>query len=314
MKNVLEVRNISKRFRQNKKNIIAVNDVSFEIKEGEIFGLLGPNGAGKTTMLNMIVGILVPDSGSINVFGKDIGKNRELLEKMSLTTGGSQFHGNLKVRDILNFYGRVYGIEKEERERRIKRLVQFFGLVKFYDRKFWYLSTGEKMRLVFAKSLLNHPKLLLLDEPTLGLDPDIAIKMRNEIKRINRKFGTTILVTSHYMHEIEQLCDRIGFMNDGMLIDIGSIEKVKMRHFSSYEIIIKVRQVLNRGALIRMGFRIDGQKIRRKIDENASLSEILSELARNKIEIVSIETKKPSLEDYFVKMLGNRGRKNNEGI
>jgi len=314
MKNVIEVRNISKRFRQNKKNIIAVNNVSFEIKEGEIFGLLGPNGAGKTTTLNMIIGILVPDSGSINVFGKDIGQNRELLEKMSLTAGGSQFHGNLKVRDILNFYGRVYGIEKEERERRIKRLVQFFGLVKFYDRKFWYLSTGEKMRLVFAKSLLNHPKLLLLDEPTLGLDPDIAIKMRNEIKRINRKFGTTILVTSHYMNEVEQLCDRIGFMNDGMLVDIGSIEKVKMRQFSSYEITIKVRQVLNRGALIRMGFRIDGQKIRRKIDENASLSEILSELARNKIEIVSIETKKPSLEDYFVKMLGNRGRKNNEGI
>lgn len=304
MQNAVEVKNVSKKFKYEKKDFWAVKNVSFTVRKGEIFGLLGPNGAGKTTVLNMIVGILVPNEGRVKIFGNEMGKNNDILEQISMTSGGSQFHGNLRTIDILNFYGRMYGIEKNERKKRISSLVSFFGLKGFSNRKFWYLSTGEKMRLTFAKALLNHPKLLLLDEPTLGLDPDIAIKMRDEIRRINKKFGTTIILTSHYMNEVEQLVDRIAFLDNGKLLDTGTIEKVKLRHFSTYDIFITVRDVKDARILRKAGFTVRGNIIQKKLGGEQDLTNALSLLARKRIKIVSIETKKPTLDDYFVKMLG----------
>lgn len=304
--NVIEVENVSKKFKYNGKEFFAVKDVSFTVEKGDIFGLLGPNGAGKTTTLNMVVGILIPDEGSIRVFGKDVQKNTDVLETMSLTSGGTQFHGNLKTRDILSFYGRIYGIEKKEREKRIESLVKFFGLGSFLDRKFWYLSTGQKMRLTFAKAMLNYPKLLLLDEPTLGLDPDIAIKMRDEIKRINKKFGTTIVLTSHYMQEVEQLCSKIAFIDNGSIIDTGLTESVKLKQFSTYDIFIKVEEVKQRQLLEKSGFKISGHVLKKKLPAETNISEVLSMLARNGMDITNIEIKKPTLEDYFVKMIGGK--------
>ncbi len=306
MQNVVEVENVSKRFKYEKKNFFAVKDVSFTVRKGEIFGLLGPNGAGKTTILNMIVGMLIPNEGRVKIFGSDVGRSNNILEQISMTSGGSQFHGNLRIIDILNFYGRMYGIEKNERKNRIDSLVKFFGLKNFSNRKFWYLSTGEKMRVTFAKALLNHPKLLLLDEPTLGLDPDIAIRMRDEISRINKKFGTTIILTSHYMNEVEQLADRIAFLDNGELLDTGTVEKVKLRHFSTYDIFITVRNVKDARILRKAGFTVNGNIIQKKIGGEQDIADALSLLAHKKIKIVSIETKKPTLEDYFVKMLGKR--------
>ena len=307
--NVVEIDNVSKKFKYSGREFFAVKDVSFSVGKGDIFGLLGPNGAGKTTTLNMIIGILVPDSGRIRIFGKDAQKDVGVLETMSLTSGGSQFHGNLKARDIMNFYGRMYGIEKRERERRISRLVKFFGLESFLERKFWYLSTGQKMRLTFAKAMLNYPKLLLLDEPTLGLDPDIAIRMRDEIKRINRKFGTTIVLTSHYMSEVEQLCNKIAFIDKGSIIDMGITEKVKLKQFSTYDVFISVKEVKKRHILEKYGFHISGNILRNKLPTGENISEMLSFLVRNGLTVMNVETRKPTLEDYFVKMLArNHGR------
>lgn len=303
--NIVDVVNVSKKFRYRGKYFYAVDGISFSVQKGEIFGLLGPNGAGKTTTLNMVVGILTPDSGYIKIFGKNVLKS-DVLEQISLTSGGTQFHGNLKTGDILNFYGRIYGIHKEEREKRISRLIKFFGLAGFIDRKFWYLSTGQKMRLTFAKALLNYPKLLLLDEPTLGLDPDIAIKMRDEIRRINRKFGTTIVLTSHYMHEVEQLCDRIAFIDKGSIIDMGAIESVKLKQFSKYDVFIRVRKIKDETFLKRHGFNVKGNVLHKQIGMDKNISEILAMLASRKFEVVDIETRKPTLEDYFVKILGGK--------
>jgi len=301
--NIVEITNVSKKFKYNKKDFFAVKDVSFSVANGEIFGLLGPNGAGKTTLLNIAVGILVQDAGQIKIFGGDIQKNSNILESISSVSGETRFHWGLRVNDVLTFYGMLYGLSKNEREKRISRLIKFFGLGRIRYRKFGYLSTGERMRLVFAKALLNYPKLLILDEPTLGLDPDMAIKVRQEIKRINKKFGTTIILTSHYMQEVEQLCDRVAFINKGKIVDIGTIDKIKSREFSTYEFIVKVKNIKDEKFLKSKGFKINGKILQKKIKAGEDVSNLVAMLSK-RLEIVDIETKRPTLEDYFVKISG----------
>ena len=303
---IVEVENVSKKFKSGKKDFFALKDVSFDIKKGEIFGLLGPNGAGKSTLLNILIGILFPDSGNVKIFGKNPLKNNDLFEKMNFVSGETRFHWALKVKDILEFHGRLYGIPKNKRITETKKLAKFFEIEHILENKFSNISTGEKMRLIMAKALLNNPKLLLLDEPTVGLDPDIAIKTRNEIKRINKNLGPTIILTSHYMHEIEQLCDRIAFINKGVIVDIGSVDSVKLRKFASYDLTIKVRSVKNREFLRRKGFLINGNILRKELPADENISETLSMLAEKGMEIIEIESRKPTLEDYFVKMLGDK--------
>lgn len=303
---VIEINNVSKKFREKGKDVYAVRDVSFNVRKGEIFGLLGPNGAGKTTLLNMLIGLLTPDEGYVRIYGKDIIENRKLLEDISFVSGFTRFHWVLRLKDILKFYSMVYGIPKRQREKKISRLVKFFDIEHLMNKRFDYLSTGERMRLIFTKALLNDPKILLLDEPTLGLDPDIAIKTRNEIKRINKKFKTTILLTSHYMHEVEQLSQRLAFMDKGRIIDIGSVKDVKIKKFDTYDAIIKVANVKNPAFLRRNGFRIKGNTLYKTIPIDKNISEIVSLLTQKNYDILNIETKKPTLEDYFVKI--SRGK------
>ncbi len=312
--NIIEVLDISKSFKYQKQKIAALDHVSLYVKKGEIFGLLGPNGAGKTTLLNIMTGMLTQDEGEIKIFGKPMERNS--FEKMNYVSGDSRFHWVLSPKSILDFYGRVYDIEKLERKERISKLMQFFGLERVAERKFSDLSTGERMRLVFAKSLLNYPKILLLDEPTLGLDPDIAVKLRKEIARINKKFKTTILLTSHYMHEVEQLADRIAFMHQGKIIDTGTVQKVKMKNVYDYSLIVKAGKIPNKSPLLKNGFKINKNKKRtdakgvytlsKTLKEEDDLSRAIDFLSKNGVKINDIEVKKPSLEDYFIKLAGGK--------
>ncbi len=303
---IIEATNVSKKFTIKKKDFWALKNVSFSVGKGEIFGLLGPNGAGKTTIMNIILGLLVQDHGTVKVFGKNLLKNRELMEKINNASGNTKFHWALRPRDVLRFYAMVYNVPKEKIDSRIDKLEKFFGIEELRQRKFYMLSTGERMRLVLAKSLINKPELLLLDEPTLGLDPDISLKVRKEIKRINRKFKTTIILTTNYMQEAEQLADRIGFINRGEIVDTGKTEKVKMAQFSTYEILLKVREVKDKALLARHGFAARGNIISKTMKTDENVSEILGLLSKMKYEIIDIETKKPTLEDYFVKITGGK--------
>jgi ABC-2 type transport system ATP-binding protein len=306
MRPAIEIANVSKKFKERGKWFWALRDVSFDVKPGEIFGLLGPNGAGKTTLLNILVGILTPDAGSIRVLGADPIAAPAVLEQMNFISGQTRFHWALLAQDVLNFYAAAYGLQPKARKKRIARLVEFFDLRGILKRKFDVLSTGEKRRLVFAKALLNRPKLLLLDEPTLGLDPDMAIKLRKEIKRINKKLGITILLTSHYMHEVEQLADRIAFIYRGRIIDIGGVELVKMRKFARYDVILRVAKVFDRAFLRKAGFRVIGRELRTSLGYGESLSELLNLLAKRRYKLLDIHVKKPSLEDYFIKIVKAR--------
>lgn len=240
MENALEIRSLSKTFRQNRKQIKALAGISLNIKKGEIFGLLGPNGAGKSTLLNIITNILTPDSGNVLILQKNPQKDKEILQEISLASGDAHFHWVLRVKDILSFYSLAYGLERHESKKRIGELSKFFEIDEIMNRRFDSLSTGQKMRLVFAKSLINNPKVLLLDEPTLGLDPNIAIKLRSEIKRINKKLGVTVVLTSHYMQEVEELCHRVAFINKGRIVDIGPVKKIMKKHKNMQEYFLKM--------------------------------------------------------------------------
>ncbi len=224
MTNAIEIHDISKRFKSDGKPFYALKNVSLSIEQGEIFALVGPNGSGKTTLLNIISSMLIPDNGHVKILGIDVQKDRSVIEKMSFVSAETRFHWALTIKDVLNFYSRAYGIPKAERERRISHLIEFFDIKKIMHRRFDSLSTGERMRLVFAKSLLNEPKILLLDEPTMGLDPDMAEKLRKEVKNINKNFGTTVFLTSHYMQEVQRLSQRVAFIYKG---EIKKIDKTK---------------------------------------------------------------------------------------
>ncbi|MFH0890029.1 MAG: ABC transporter ATP-binding protein [Candidatus Aenigmatarchaeota archaeon] len=227
----IDVINVSKKFRSEGKEFSALKDVSLSIKRGEIFALLGPNGSGKTTLINIITGLVIPDSGKVKILGKDVAKFPEIIEKVGLVSNEARFHWALDTRDVLNFYGMVYGIKRRERKKKADELIDFFGLSRIQKRRVDSLSTGEKMRLSFAKALLNKPKILLLDEPTLGLDPYISAKLRKEIRHINRTFGTSMLLTSHYMKEVRELASRVAFIMKGEILDVRRTRGVDLEKY-----------------------------------------------------------------------------------
>ena len=170
--------------------------------------------------------MLIPDNGSVKMLGRDVQKDRKIIEKLSFVSAETRFHWALNIKDILNFYGMAYGIPRAKREKKIEHLIEFFSIKNIVKRRFDSLSTGERMRLIFAKSLLNDPVILLLDEPTLGLDPDMALRLRKEVLNINKKFKTTIFLTSHYMQEVSRLSQRVAFIYKGDIIKINKTKNI----------------------------------------------------------------------------------------
>ena len=226
MEKVLEVSELSKKFKRNKKDFYALNKVSLEVEKGEIFSILGPNGAGKTTLINIILGLLYQDSGRVRIMGKKI-QDKGVLKGIGYVFGQERFHWALTVYDILSFGCAVKSIKRGPK---IEQLSETFGLKNILRSPFDVLSTGERMRLGFAYAMIANPEILLLDEPTLGLDPDIAIRIRDEIKKVNKEFNTTVVMTSHYMKDVEDLSNRTVFINHGRIIDSGTVEEIKKEH------------------------------------------------------------------------------------
>ncbi len=222
---VLEVRNLSKNYSQ----LEAVHDVSFSIDEGEIVGLLGPNGAGKTTTINMVLGLLTPTSGSIKIFGKDFAVNREeILYKVNFAAVYAQLPGNLSVWQNLYIFARLYGVP--DARGKIQELMKEFDLEKFSSSRTGFLSSGEQSRLNLAKALLNNPRLLLLDEPTASIDPSTSQIVRSRIKDYARRNGTGVLWTSHNMHEIEEVCNRVLFVSHGKILLEGKPKELPAQY------------------------------------------------------------------------------------
>jgi ABC-2 type transport system ATP-binding protein len=214
---IIKVDRLTKRFGK----YTAVHDISFSIKRGGIVGLLGPNGAGKTTTIRMLLTLITPDSGKISVFGKDLYRDREeILKNVNFTFVANNFGGRLTVYEMLYFYGILY--EVENAKKKIEKLLARFELTEFKGKKTRELSSGELSRVALCKALLNSPKILYLDEPTASLDPDMADKTRKLIGKLQKEYGITIIYTSHNMHEVEEMCQRIIFLNKGRIVISGT--------------------------------------------------------------------------------------------
>ena len=219
---LLEISNLTKRYGR----VEALRGVSLRVEEGEFFGILGPNGAGKSTLINILLGLIQADAGAIRVFGEDFGTHHVAIRRrMNVAAAFTSMNGVLTVRENLRVYGRIYGVR--DLDARIAQLLDRFEITELADKKLQFLSSGQHTRVTLCKGLINEPELLLLDECTVGLDPDIADKTRRALAEFQRERGMTVLFTSHNMGEVEALCGRIAFLNRGEILRVDTAERIK---------------------------------------------------------------------------------------
>ena len=222
----VQIKNLTKKF----KNTFAVNDINFDIEKNKTLGLLGPNGCGKTTSIGMMLGLIKPTSGQIIIDNKNLEsfKRNDILARINFASPYIELPKKLTVRQNLEVYGRLYGIEN--RKERIEEISEDLNIKDFFHRKTGELSSGQKNRVSLAKSLINKPEILLLDEPTASLDPDIGDFVRSYIQDYSSKNKVTILLASHNMAEVERLCDSIIMMKSGKIIDRGTCNEIIDKH------------------------------------------------------------------------------------
>jgi ABC-2 type transport system ATP-binding protein len=215
--NIVDVRGLRKEF----GNTAAVEDLSFEVKRGEILGLLGANGAGKTTTIHMLLGLITPTRGTIKIFGEEMHSSRvHILKRMNFASAYQSLPYNLRVWENLFVFAEIYGVRNGKKK--IDQLLEMFELSHMRNKITGSLSSGEQTRVTLCKALLNDPELLLLDEPTASLDPDLADKVRKILAARQKDTGMTVINTSHNMLDVAELCDRILFMQHGQIIANGS--------------------------------------------------------------------------------------------
>jgi ABC-2 type transport system ATP-binding protein len=228
---IIEVVHLTKRF----GNVTAVNDLSFTVTPGEIYGLLGPNGAGKTTTIHLLVGLITPTSGTARLFGLEVHRQRRaVLQRVNFSSAYVSLPTNLTVWENLFIFARLYGLRKPHKK--IAALLDLFELPHLASAITGALSSGQLTRLHLWKAFINDPDVLFLDEPTASLDPDIAVKVRTTLRRMQQEQGVTIIYTSHNMREIEEMCDRVVFLARGRIVMQGTPQEVIARtHASSLE-------------------------------------------------------------------------------
>jgi ABC-2 type transport system ATP-binding protein len=225
MNKLVEIAELTKEF----NGTLAVDNISFEIYEGEVLGLLGANGAGKTTTLQMLLGLTTPTSGAVRLFGLDMNDNREeILKRVNFSSSYVSLPFSLTVYENLQVFAMLYEIK--ERKSKIMDMLRTFEIEDLMHKPVRRLSSGQITRVCLAKSLLNDPEVLFLDEPTASLDPDIADKTRRLLKDITKDRGVAILYTSHNMKEMEEICNRVIFMDRGHIAAIGTLDEIKEQY------------------------------------------------------------------------------------
>ena len=223
----IKINNLSKKY----KEALVVKNINFELKKGSIVGLLGPNGCGKTTTIGMILGLIKPSSGNVLINGVNIEKEKnrtKILEKINFISPYVELPKKLTIEENLKVYGKLYGVNNLNEK--IPNLMQDLNLIEFRNRKTGELSSGQKNRVSLAKALINEPEILLLDEPTASLDPDIGDYIRTYIEKFASKKNTTILLASHNMNEVERLCSEVMMMKKGEIIDNGTCDSLIKKH------------------------------------------------------------------------------------
>jgi ABC-2 type transport system ATP-binding protein len=300
-----------KLLRREKEDILAVDHISVKVKKGELFGLLGPNGAGKTTLVKCLATLLIPDEGTATIDGHDIITDPISVRKiLGITTGGERtLYWKLSARDNLKYFASLYGLSSKDAEERIDYLLDIMDLKEKQHQRLEKYSTGMRQKVSIARAILHDPKILLLDEPTLGLDPSFSMFLRSFIKNdLNKKEGKTILLTTHYMDEADQLCDRIAFVDKGKLIVVDTSKNLK-RNVSKNEA-LEIKCIGNIDKLENFNAHIKNKKNYTKIrilHENTEdiMDDVLKDV-KERAKILSVNVTRPTLEDVFVHLTGSK--------
>jgi len=303
---IVEIKNLTKKFGE----IAAVDNISFSIEEGEIFGFLGPNGAGKSTTLSMLATLLMPTSGHAIVNGFDIVNQRdEVRDSIGMVFQDSSLDEELTAFENMDFHGRLYRVPAEVRAKKIMELLKLVELDDRRDSLVKTFSGGMRRRLEIARGLLHEPKVLFLDEPTLGLDPQTRNRLWNYIKKMNKEKGLTIILTTHYMDEADRLCDRIAIIDHGKIIVTGNSSKLKDAIGGDVVTIEtsgkeKMEDVLKGCKWCKSTKVHDGQITIHVKDAGKHVPEILNMAYKHKVKIDFLAINKPTLEDVFLHYTG----------
>jgi ABC-2 type transport system ATP-binding protein len=303
----IEVDHLSKHF----GTLVALNDISFTVAQGETFGFLGPNGAGKTTTIRLLTGISPPTSGSATIFGHDITKETTAARKtMGIVHETSNIYDDLSAWQNLMFSAELYTIGKKEREQRGKGLLELFGLYERRADKVHGFSKGMKRRLTLAMGLINNPNLLFLDEPTSGLDVQSNLIIRDVIRDLTSR-GVTVFLTTHNIEEANLTCDRVAIINKGRIAAIDSPERLKstIQSVQSVEVAFSTSLVGREKDLRQLlgvsEVRKEGDKFRLYTrDPSVVIAAVMEYAQEHNTRVLSINTVGPSLEDVFIKLTG----------
>lgn len=302
-KSILEVKNLSKTF----GSFTAVNNISFSIKEGEIVGFLGQNGAGKTTTIQMLMGALTPSGGTISYFGKDLKTHRsEIAENVNFSSTYTNLPWDLTVKENLTFIAYLYDIKN--RKERVETVIKLFKLEELEKLTFRALSAGQITRVNIAKAFINFPKVLLLDEPTASLDPDIAKYIRDFLMEQRAKHELSIVITSHNMAEVEEVCDRVIFINKGEIISDDTPSKLA-RSISQAHVNLTIQENMQKAIQYctknTINHKKDGKHLMIELSEK-QMPTLLNKFSEIGVLYSEITIDKPTLENYFFKIVGER--------
>lgn len=301
--------------RKNFGELVAVDDVSFEVSQGQIFGLLGPNGAGKTTTISMISGLLRPGAGGVVVDGVDLGQDPIAVKRrLGVVPQEIALYEDLTARENLDFWGGVYGLDRDRLHRRRDELLELVGLADRSREPVRNFSGGMKRRLNLAMGLIHEPRLVLLDEPTVGIDPQARLNILEVVRDIVAG-GTTILYTTHYLEEAEQLCDELAIMDHGKILAQGTIDELKSRLGDGS--LLTVQGDFDDGRAQEVVAGIEGLRQLEWSDSRGlllvergqqSVGRALEALYGSGLEIRDVQVKEPNLEDLFIKLTGRELR------
>ena len=286
----------------------AVEDVSFTVDEGEVFGLLGPNGAGKTTTIRILTGLITPTSGKATILGHDVASEAlQAKARIGVVPEVSNIYEEMNARDNLIFAAELYGVSKAERRRRADDLLEEFRLADRSGDVVQGFSRGMKRRLTIACALVHRPDLLFLDEPTTGLDIQSARQLRDQVRRLNGA-GVTVLLTTHYLEEADQLCDSIAMINRGKIVTIDSPENLKASVTGEHVVEVSFDSQIPENELARLGYVTEvnrlGDKYRLTYSGGDPVGVLVDYARSRRVNIVSLNTLRPSLEDAFLKLTG----------
>jgi ABC-2 type transport system ATP-binding protein len=320
----IHARAVTRIYKAKPEPVTALGGVDLDVQPGEFFGLLGPNGAGKTTLIKILTTLLLPTSGTARVAGFDVvDETAKIRRVINMVSGGEQSgYGLLTTREQLWMFSQFYGLTQRDGWRRVDELIEITGLTGERDQKVRTLSTGQRQKLNFARGLLNDPWVLFLDEPTLGLDVAAARDLREHTLAWKAESaGRTVLLTTHYMVEAEQMCDRIAIVDRGRILALGTPEELRRRVQAESIFRIELDQLPAQGGLAGIGqlpgvlsavhADVDGEgagsdrvALKVALADDSALTSVVTAVAERGSHLVGLAKSEPSLEDVFVELVG----------